>query len=89
MLEMRKEVAFDRLFAMAWFKKYSLVGGCLNINRKYLLKELFIMSIYAVTCLKINQIILWPVAFSPFLLPLVFIVLEVVVGVIEGKMVRE
>lgn len=82
MLAMRKEVGFDRLFAVTWFKKYSFVGGCLNLNRKYLLKELFILSIYAVTCLKINHIILWPAAFSLFLLPLVFVLLEVVIGAI-------
>ena len=35
---MRKDVGFDRLFAVSWFKKYSLVGGCLNENRKYLMK---------------------------------------------------
>lgn len=35
---MRKDVGFDRLFAVSWFKKYSLVGGCLNENRKYLVK---------------------------------------------------
>lgn len=35
---MRKEVSFDKLFAVSWLKKYSLVGGCLNENRKYLVK---------------------------------------------------
>lgn len=82
-------MGFDRLFAMACFKKYSLVGGCLNPYRKYLLKELFIVSVYAVTCLKINHIILWPVAFSLFLLPMAFVLLEVLVGVIEVKIAKE
>jgi hypothetical protein len=86
---MKKEVNFDRLFAMSWFKKYSLVGTCLNENRKYLVKEFFIISIYAVTCLKINRFILWPVAFALFLLPLVFVVLEVLVAVIEKKIAEE
>jgi hypothetical protein len=88
-MEMKKDVGFDRLFAVAWLKKYSLVGGCLNSNRKYLLKELLIVSVYAVTCLKINHIILWPVAFSLFLLPMLFVLLEVAVGMIEGKMANE
>lgn len=45
------------------------------------------MSVYAVTCLKINRIILWPSAFAMFLLPLSFVILEVVVGAIERKII--
>lgn len=86
---MRKEVDYNRVFAMSWFKKYSLVGACFNQNRKYLLKEFFIISIYAVTCLKINKIILWPVAFALFLLPLIFALLEIAVGLVEKKIAEE
>lgn len=86
---LKKEVNFDRLFALSWFKKYSFVGTCLNENRKYLVKEFFIMSIYAVTCLKINRVILWPAAFSLFLLPFVFVVLELLVPVLDKNFAQE
>lgn len=86
---MKKEANFDRLFAISWLKKYTLVGTCFNENRKYLVKEFFIMSIYAVTCLKINKIILWPVAFAVFLIPLVFGLYEVVIGYFEKKVAEE
>lgn len=47
------------------------------------------MSTYAVTCLKINKIILWPVAFALFLLPLVFGLFEVLVDMIEKFIVQK
>lgn len=76
----RKEINFSKVFAVSWLKKYTLPGAMFNHNRKFLITELFIISIYAVTCLKINKIIIWPVAFITFLLPLLFACMEIAIG---------
>lgn len=75
-----------RLFARSWLKKYSLIGGFFNKSRMYLLKELFIISVYAATCLQINKVIIWPVAFITFLLPAFFLMFEVAVGAVDRKL---
>ena len=80
----RKEISFGKVFAVSWLKKYTLVGAILNEHRKFLITELFIISIYAVTCLRINRIIIWPVAFIAFLLPLLFVCMEIAVAQVEG-----
>lgn len=67
----------NRTVAVSWLKKYTLVGGWFNEDKKYLLKELMFLGAYAVTCLQINHIILWPVTFSLFLLPLLFLIFEI------------
>ena len=74
----RERVSSSRVVAMSWAKKYTLIGGCLNEDKKYLLKEFVFVGAYAATCLQINRIILWPVTFSLFLLPLTFIAFDVV-----------
>jgi hypothetical protein len=73
----RERVSGSRVVAMSWAKKYTLIGGCLNEDKKYLLKEFVFVGAYAATCLQINRIILWPVTFSLFLLPLTFIAFDV------------
>lgn len=73
LISYRKEINFSKVFAVSWLKKYTFLGAMFNHNRKFLITELFIISIYAVTCLKINKIIIWPVAFITFLLPLLFV----------------
>jgi hypothetical protein len=70
-------VNVNRTVAVSWLKKYTLVGGWFNEDKKYLLKELMFLGAYAVTCLQINHIILWPVTFSLFLLPLLFLIFEI------------
>ncbi len=75
-----------RLFARSWLKKYSLIGGFFNKSRMYLLKEFFIISVYAVACLQINKIIVWPLAFITFLLPASFVLFEVAVGAVDRKL---
>lgn len=71
-------VNYNKLFALSWLKKFTLMGAVLNEDRKYLLKELLFISAYSVTCLKINRIIIWPVTFTLFLVPVVFLLYEVV-----------
>lgn len=71
-------INYNKLIALSWLKKFTMIGALLNEDRKYLLKELLIISAYSVTCLKINRIILWPVAFTLFLVPVVFLLYEVV-----------
>ena len=62
--------------ATSWLKKYSIVGTMMFSDRKYLAKELLIISVYGVACLKINRITLWPVALLTFLLPAIFLIYE-------------
>ena len=52
----------------------------------YLLKELFIISVYAVACLNINKVIVWPVAFITLLLPASFVLFEVVASAVDRKL---
>lgn len=71
-------INYNKLIALSWLKKFTLVGALLNEDKKYLLKELLFASAYSVTCLKINRILLWPVTFALFLVPVVFLLYEVV-----------
>jgi hypothetical protein len=47
----RQMVNINRTVAVSWMKKYSVVGGCFNEDKKYLLKEFMFVAAYAVTCL--------------------------------------
>lgn len=71
-------INYNKLIALSWLKKFTMLGAVLNEDRKYLLKELLFISAYSVSCLKINHIIIWPVAFTLFLVPVVFLLYEVV-----------
>lgn len=67
------------MLGIAWFKKYTLASAYFSADKKYILKECFILSAYAVACFNINTVILWPVTFSLFLLPITIILFEVVI----------
>lgn len=79
----------SRLIGISWIKKYTVVGGLLNKDKKYLLKEFLFVGAYAVTCLKINHVILWPVAFSLFLLPLHFFILDILLTKLRQPKISE
>lgn len=79
----------NKTVAVSWLKKYSLVGSCFNEDKKYLLKELIFMGAYAVTCLQINHIILWPVTFSLFILPTIFLTFEILLKKVNLLKVSE
>ena len=49
----------------------------MHADKKYLAKELLLLSVYGVACLKINKITLWPVALATFLLPSFFFMHEI------------
>lgn len=74
----REKVSSTRVVAVSWVRKYTLIGGCFNEDKKYLLKECVFLAAYAATCLQINRIILWPATFSLFLLPATFIAFDIV-----------
>ena len=71
-------INYNKLIALSWLKKFTMLGALLNEDRKYLLKEMLFISAYSVTCLKINRIIIWPVTFTLFLVPVVFLLYEVI-----------
>lgn len=75
-----------RLFSRSWMKKYTLIGGFFNKSRMYLLKEFFIISVYAVACLQINKVIVWPIAFITLLLPISFVLFEVIAQKVDRKL---
>lgn len=77
---------FDKIIAVSWLKKYTLVGACLFRDKKYLLKEFLFIAAYAVSCLGINRIVLWPLALSIAVMVSVFILFDVVLKKIEAKM---
>lgn len=66
----------NRVLALSWVKKYSLVGAFFNEDKKYLLKEFVFVAAYAAACLHINHIILWPVALSLLFLPVTFLLYD-------------
>jgi hypothetical protein len=85
----REKVNHNKVVAVSWVKKYTVVGACFNEDKKYLLKEFIFVAAYAVTCLQINHIILWPVTFSLFLLPLLFISFDILLKKISFLKVSE
>lgn len=85
----REQVDQNRVFALAWVKKYTAVGCFFNEDKKYLLKEFIFVGAYAVTCLQINRIILWPVTFSLFLLPLHFLLYDLLLKKLNFLKVSE
>lgn len=64
------------MIARAWFKKYTLLCCVFTPEKKYLLKEYLIIATFAVACFAINQVILWPVTFTLFMLPLSLFALD-------------
>lgn len=68
------------MIAVSWFKKYTIANIFAVDDRKYFLKECFILSAFGVACFGVNKITLWPVTFSLFLLPITVFLFEVVIG---------
>lgn len=66
---------------MAWLKRYTLACSFLEKDKKYLLKEYLILSTYAAACFNINHIIIWPITFVFFMLPLAIVLYEVAFGI--------
>lgn len=61
------------MIAKAWLKRYTLLCSFLERDKKYLLKEYLILSTYAVACFRSNHVIVWPVTFALFMVPLPFL----------------
>ena len=68
-----------KMLGIAWLKKYTFASIVCMQDKKYLLKEGFILSAYAVACFSINSIRLWPVTFCLFLLLITILLFEVVI----------
>ena len=51
---------YVKVFAKAYALKNTLIGSMFNRDKKYLLKELFIISAIGICCFKINKYIIWP-----------------------------
>lgn len=64
------------MVARAWFKKYTILCSFLSSEKKYLLKEYLIISSFGLACFKINHVIVWPVSFTLFMLPLSVLFLD-------------
>ena len=69
-MEVKEEKTSIKMIAVSWFKKYTFASVFSQANWMYSLKECFILSIFAIACFGINKIILWPVTFSLFLVPI-------------------
>lgn len=76
------------MVARSWFKKYSLLCSFSDCQTKYLLKEYLIISTFAVACFNINHIILWPVTFTLFMVPLSVLLLEVLIQMAEERVLK-
>ena len=68
--EKMEEYISLKMVAVSWFKKYTIASAVVMDDPKYSLKECFILSVFSVACFGINKVVLWPVTFSLFLLPL-------------------
>lgn len=79
------EINHWRVLATSWLKKYTLVGSCFLSDRKYLAKEFLMLGTYAVACLKINRIVLWPTALSALLLPATCLIYDVLFKLYHQK----
>ena len=73
--EVLEEKPTVKMIAVSWLKKYTIASVFSEANWKYSLKECFILAIFTVACFGINKIILWPVTFSLFLVPISVILL--------------
>jgi hypothetical protein len=73
----KEQVDHNKLIASSWVKKYSIFGAFLQEDKKYLLKEFLFVAAYSVACLHINHVIMWPAAYSLFLLPLTFALFDI------------
>lgn len=82
----RAEVDYNKIIAVSYLKKYTLIGSCFQEDKKYLLKEFLFVSVYAVMSLNINHVIMWPVALSLALLPIVFLLWDVALKAVESKL---
>ena len=77
---------WDRLVAKTMLKKYTLAGSFLCSDKKYLLKEFVFVAAYGVCCLGINHTILWPLSLSPWLFLGSFLLFDVLLKKVEGRM---
>jgi len=66
---------YDKLLFLAWLKKYTLIGSFFVKDKKFLLKESAFVSAYAVTCLNVNHLIIWPLGLSAVILITSFLLL--------------
>ena len=57
--------------------KYSFIGGFWNEDKFYLMKEILIISMVLVACIRINTITLWPVAIAVFVALLMMSLMEI------------
>lgn len=80
--ESRKEdlegVNFNRVMAVSWLKKYTLIGGAFCEDQKFMVKEVVIIAVFGVACLHINKLTLWPAALSLTILLLCFVCWDVI-----------
>ena len=74
---------------MSYLKKYTIIGGFICEDKKYLAKEWLMIGIVAACCLEINQVIMWPVAFVALVLPVTFLIFDVLLKKLTERRVQE
>jgi len=67
---------FHKLLALSLLKKCTIVGSFFSANKKYLIKEILIVSAYAISCLKINRLIMTPIILSLIILPICLFLMD-------------
>ncbi len=54
------DINFSKIFLKTYCLKNTLIGSFFSKDKKYLLKEIFILSCMTVTCFNVNTYIIWP-----------------------------
>ena len=66
----------NRILISSFLQKQTLIGGFFNSDKKYLLKEFFILSLFVVCALGINAIIIWPLALAGVFIVVFYLIFE-------------
>lgn len=80
---------YNKLIAISFLKKYTLIGSFFSPDKKYLLKEMLMISTYTVACLGINHIIIWPLALVSVVVPSCFLLFDILLKKIHLLKIEE
>lgn len=78
-----KKINFSKILIKTYLIKNTLIGSIINNDKKYLLREMLVLSCIGVSCFNVNSYILWPwaVGFGVFVIS--FIVMEVLIPMMD------
>lgn len=82
-------VSTNKLLVVSWLKKYTVGGGIFCEDKKFMVKEIVIISVYGITCLNINKTIQWPAALSLVPLVVCFVFWEIILKKWEQRSGKE